>query len=456
LELDLKLTFKHKIGIGFITFAVIISVLYSVITFYVNKNDIISSSLNKSFEKFKEREKTLNDFLYNYRYIIQALREDVSFLREINNCDYKGTSEQFSTILKSNKYMQEISFIDSDLYKLVHVKKVNQKIDIDSFEKIKNIAHEDYIKQALQLKENQVLYSNIQFSNQSKVDNSIIYLLTPVYINKVKIGILKITIDLDDTLTQLAKTTLYNIYLVNKDGKFILHKNNCFDIRNSNIKGHTIKEHYPNNYKEILDRNFYLGKNFYSHKINFDNNDNIKMILEIKDDIVTIHLKDVISRLLVVFIIVIILSLPFIYILSNIFEKIRLKLENQIKLEIDKNTQKDKLLLHNSRLAIMGEMLAMIAHQWKQPLASQKAILNAIEIRRRLNTLDEEYLVKSLSKFNNLSTFLSNTIDDFRNFFKKDKDKSLVNIKKIIENSIDLVSDLYIKNNIKIDIKEEK
>jgi C4-dicarboxylate-specific signal transduction histidine kinase len=180
------------------------------------------------------------------------------------------------------------------------------------------------------------------------------------------------------------------------------------------------------------------------------------MILEIKDDIVTIHLKDVISRLLVVFIIVIILSLPFIYILSNIFEKIRLKLENQIKLEIDKNTQKDKLLLHNSRLAIMGEMLAMIAHQWKQPLASQKAILNAIEIRRRLNTLDEEYLVKSLSKFNNLSTFLSNTIDDFRNFFKKDKDKSLVNIKKIIENSIDLVSDLYIKNNIKIDIKEEK
>ena len=96
--------------------------------------------------------------------------------------------------------------------------------------------------------------------------------------------------------------------------------------------------------------------------------------------------------------------------------------------------QKERLLLQQSRMAQMGEMLSMIAHQWRQPLGAISSAIFGIQTKLATGKYDNQDSNDELYKFlntkhkriNEYVQFLSTTIDDFRNFFKPDKKKELV------------------------------
>ncbi|NLC27526.1 MAG: ATP-binding protein, partial [Campylobacteraceae bacterium] len=119
------------------------------------------------------------------------------------------------------------------------------------------------------------------------------------------------------------------------------------------------------------------------------------------------------------------------------------KLQEQVNEEVEKNRQKDKHILQQSRLAQMGEMISMIAHQWRQPLGSISAVTASVKVKILLKKFDlteekgqEEivrYLLESVDKIEHYVKFLSTTIDDFRNFFKPEKRKETVTLKDLID-----------------------
>ncbi len=112
-------------------------------------------------------------------------------------------------------------------------------------------------------------------------------------------------------------------------------------------------------------------------------------------------------------------------------------------------------MLHQSRLARMGTMLSMIAHQWRQPLSEVSGILMELETANKFNKVDSKMIKASVNDSNKLISFMSNTIDDFRNFFKPDKQKVVFYIEDACDEAISLVN-ASIKNfNIKL-IKEVK
>ena len=96
--------------------------------------------------------------------------------------------------------------------------------------------------------------------------------------------------------------------------------------------------------------------------------------------------------------------------------------------------QKERLLLQQSRMAQMGEMLSMIAHQWRQPLGAISSAIFGIQTKLSTGKYDNQdsneelyqFLDKKHKRINEYVQFLSTTIDDFRNFFKPDKKKELV------------------------------
>ncbi len=129
-------------------------------------------------------------------------------------------------------------------------------------------------------------------------------------------------------------------------------------------------------------------------------------------------------------------------------------IHNRYKRELELQEQK---LLQQSRLAQMGEMLSMIAHQWRQPLAAISSTSAALELKANLGKANNETVIKLSSKISEYAQHLSSTIDDFRDFFKSDKKelessyndivKSILNIVEVsIENSnILIVRDLQDK-----------
>lgn len=103
-------------------------------------------------------------------------------------------------------------------------------------------------------------------------------------------------------------------------------------------------------------------------------------------------------------------------------EQITNELENRVEYEIVKRREKEQLLIHQSRLAAMGEMIENIAHQWRQPLNIISLAITNINMKRTLGSLEDDEIDKNNAIINNNLAFMSNTIDDFRNFFNMDKE----------------------------------
>lgn len=94
-------------------------------------------------------------------------------------------------------------------------------------------------------------------------------------------------------------------------------------------------------------------------------------------------------------------------------------LEERVKDEIIKQRTQEQILIQQSKLASMGEMIGNIAHQWRQPLNALGLVLQNIKFSyESLDELNDEFMNKSINKANTLTKAMSKTIDDFRNFFQ--------------------------------------
>ncbi|KJR42169.1 PAS/PAC sensor signal transduction histidine kinase [Candidatus Magnetoovum chiemensis] len=99
---------------------------------------------------------------------------------------------------------------------------------------------------------------------------------------------------------------------------------------------------------------------------------------------------------------------------------------------------KEQMLIQQSKLASMGEMIGNIAHQWRQPLNILKALLIDLSDAYEFNELDKNYLDRSLLTANEQMSFMSKTIDDFRDFFKPKKEKERFDIKIAVGEALSL------------------
>jgi len=130
--------------------------------------------------------------------------------------------------------------------------------------------------------------------------------------------------------------------------------------------------------------------------------------------------------------------------------KLKENLEIEVKEEVDKNRKKDQLMLVQSRQAQMGEMISMIAHQWRQPISTISMGANNILADIELETLDENTLKDGANNILNRTNELSKTIDDFRNFYKPNKESVIVKLEDVIEKSLNIIKPSLINSNINI------
>ncbi len=128
-------------------------------------------------------------------------------------------------------------------------------------------------------------------------------------------------------------------------------------------------------------------------------------------------------------------------------------LEARVDEEVKKNREKDHLLIQQSRLAGMGEMVHNIAHQWRQPLNALAILLANIRDEYAFNELTLEKLDDDLAVGNRLIDNMSHTIDDFRNFFSPNKEKSSFKLAETVEQALAIVSAGFQSHNITVEVE---
>jgi len=118
--------------------------------------------------------------------------------------------------------------------------------------------------------------------------------------------------------------------------------------------------------------------------------------------------------------------------------------------DITELKKKDNLLYQQSRMAAMGEMLENIAHQWRQPLSVISTVATGTQLQVSYDMFEKDAITTSMNQINTSVQHLSQTIDDFRDFFKSDKKKNQFNVNKIFEKTFTLITSQFQTADIKI------
>jgi len=143
---------------------------------------------------------------------------------------------------------------------------------------------------------------------------------------------------------------------------------------------------------------------------------------------------------------------------NDMVEKIskhQLELEIKVEEAVIKNEEQSRIMMQQNRLISMGEMINNIAHQWRQPLNTLGLILQKFELFHKRGVLSEEKLVQNIEKGMIQIDKMSTTIDDFRNFFKKDKEKQIFYIKELVEEVSLFLENTLLAFNIRLEIDVE-
>lgn len=131
--------------------------------------------------------------------------------------------------------------------------------------------------------------------------------------------------------------------------------------------------------------------------------------------------------------------------LQGLYESMEKKIEDGVL----ENLETQKVMIYQTRLAQMGEMISMIAHQWRQPLGSISTVTASIKLKQSLKKFDletengraeqVEFLNTAIGKIENYIQFLTTTIDDFRNFFKPDQKQEKTTLSYVIDGALKLI-----------------
>ncbi len=152
-----------------------------------------------------------------------------------------------------------------------------------------------------------------------------------------------------------------------------------------------------------------------------------------------------------------------IYTLSNIvrskisdYESLAHNYEDKVTKEVIRNREKDQIMYQHARLASMGEMIGNIAHQWRQPLNALTILIQGFGTKSMTGKLDQEFIDKQVSEGLRLANQMSNTIEDFRNFFSPHRQREYFSIEKSLKDTLELVEFFCKDEHISIEVQSRE
>jgi len=129
-----------------------------------------------------------------------------------------------------------------------------------------------------------------------------------------------------------------------------------------------------------------------------------------------------------------------------------LALSYKMRMIAKEKEQQKELLVHQSKLASMGEMIGNIAHQWRQPLTHLSYTMMNLKEAQKHGELDEQYLSKKVADATMQIEFMSQTIDDFKDFYAPHKEKENFSLALASQETLEIMRNTLKHNDIDIEL----
>ncbi len=433
---------------------------------YVQYNKVILDIKTKFIQEnrtlIKKENKQINNLIKIYK--DHEYKEVDSLLKNNMYISYSLSTEIFNLYKKDNRenILSIISALNNTIISLpkntifFYLEEINSRFTFSN----KKYFSKKYI---MNKKEDFYKYTDLKVHYQCYYKYSEKYnILQNTCMNMNKIDE-QIKYDLLNKILLITKNSKHYLFILDKNKRFIFHRNESFinkDIDHNTIDrvvnaannsdsyisynnftyNNGMKTSYVN---KVKDFNWILGIGFEHESLNKE--------IELYTKNIIIKSNDEMLHISLISFLLIILSFLISYKASKILEKKFLKYKNDLNNQILLRKQKEFMLLQQSKMSIMGEMISYISHQWKQPLNR----INGINYLISMNIKDKKTKTY-LSEIENNTKYLSETIDYFSNFFNPNQNKTNFNISSIIKKSLVLLDSRIKKHNIKINIYSPK
>ena len=450
-----KRNFGIKLFVSYIVFTVIL--MASIIGIHI----YFSYDLNyKKFEheiSMQSGDKIMKAqaYLKPKEDAIKAVAADKKFLECVNS-DQGYLELLLSAIMQANKDYMRIVYIGENGREILGYERTAEGFGAYKISEFKEEFHPN------KAKEGEIA---LNFGLDEKFKKPALGLEAPIYSDGKFKGALVVDAFMDGFLDSLTMSMIYDVFLIDSEGYYIKHKDFQYDWSlyagkrkiEDDFKGKLAGKIYRSGadgfiYENIFVQPFFIGEQkFYlvmaGSKPSLNDMENNKMIASI------LIFATVMS---VVFTFV--LTRPIRAIFAAVAKRadelgeLATNLDNTITLKTLEIAKKDRLLQNQNKFAELGELIDNIAHQWRQPLTRLSLILQNLRAFKRKNKMSDESFYEAVENSLRQIEFMTSTVENFRNFYKKDDAKREFSVKSAVDDILGIIGAIIEHSHIRLEI----
>lgn len=411
--------------------------------------------MENSMLKGKERNRYLKEEISISTDQLESIRSNPVFDRAIRTGDFRDLSNLFSYIIHSNSNIMQIRYLDGEGDERLRWDRMEEgEIPFRIREsELQNKGNRYYFSASV-TRDEKVWYSDLDLNIEHGVVEvpfrPVYRAILPVHVNGHFHGILIINYFVEKILDELADTPLYDTSLVDGEGFILFHPDPS--MRWSRYRKPQFKA--DNETLGAIQSGEILGTNLFVQELDLPLGNQLFLTLRLRGDYLENQMTEYHNRLFfvmgILFLYAILGSAILFILFSSLTQSIAEK-DEDIKKSHAREKRSMDLLIQQSKMAALGEMIAAIAHQWRQPLNSLNATLTNIVDASLFGELNHEYLLKQIENGEKQIQFMSETVDGFRNFFHPARDKEVFSIGEAFLETVQLVKVSFQKHGVEIE-----
>ena len=475
---DLRVISRRKfttvLALSFFVYGVLL-----MLSFYLFSHWLIDK---KEREKFRSevtiealnKERFLNLYLSKLSRSLLAIANNPYFTGYLADPSSVNSAEfLFLTIMLEHDDYMQLRFIGADGKERIRFDRDRPEGYPYKPPRLQDKSGRYYFRESLKLTQGQIHTSKIDYNIENgKVVRPIVPVFrvsTPIYFRGKLQGVLTINTFAQKIIQLFTSSPSFETVIFDRDGYVIYAEGHFYD-----------KEYQPKKITELLPlrpgdlprkaREEYISEKdrLYVKAMPMGTR-LIYVAFRLKPDTALTLKKEDYQAAGVMLLIMILLALPLSWLLSrpteHMFEVVARQrqeleelthtLEERVREKTEENARKDRLIIHQARLAELGEMIGNIAHQWRHPLTRLSLLLQNIRALSHKGRLDGERLEKMLTTANEQIFFMSDTIDNFKDFYKPAAESGDFTLKEAYEKVMEIIGYDLKHKNITVSYREE-
>ncbi len=416
--------FKIDLILAFSLFGFLIIIVTTYVSIYIfnkiatqefhDKIKLISSNIYREYNSKENTIKLTTDAIIKNDIFNSTFEPNINVIKSI-----------FKTMLYANNDLKEINYFNYEGKNILSCYKLNSNVFCDKSFKTFNVTN---------FKKNNQILINRKFKNNAIEFDA----AAPL-----KIGTIPGFIEVKALIKNIfKKNDIYHVIFIDNKGD-VLYSNIYKEKNLNDIFNYLLNKQILNMKNGFVSDEIYVKSIAPNMKIIFIQN---KKIIDKTNEI---SKKITIIMIVISIFLAIPLGVFFSKPLYNFYQMLDLKVQE----EIEKRRQKEQILFHQSKLAALGEMLGNIAHQWRHPITRLSLLIQNFDLAYKKGKLTPEFIEKFKQNALMQINYMSETIDDFSNFFKKDTEKVEFCPYEVINDALKLIEGRIKNNGINVDLK---